>query len=605
MSSIGELVVNLSADTGDLVSGMSTAQASVNQTTTVIVKQEKHWASLTSELLNASSAIVDTGADIARIVIDVGRAAEVAAVHVTSLALQAATAAATLGTFAIEAGKVGVNLVKFGAEHAGVIAGTAALVYNHQQLLTVLGLTVPVIAPITASIAALITGYKLVSVGVSDAADAFRASVDGTGDLIPEYNALNRSNEELKSSLTNLGNAITQPFADGYSAIGSYVQSFSPLPTLAGYFSTALDSVSGAVNYVAGGLREVTAIGVTAAFVLSTGASDEAAASFYEQGQQLQKLAEESERVIAKQEAMRDTFGSLRAMQEGAKTKADNASEIAGVGKMMTTAEIDDATRALQQRSAEAVLNGKADKEWAQHTQAMFDALEKQRQGIEDGTIAKKADKDQTEAILSTIAAAKKSVDELTIGQTETAVAALAAKGATEEQIAQYRALLDQTEALKKAEDAKKKATDEANKAAQEAAKAAEKKVNLDAQAATNAAKLSDEIAVLSGEMTKQEAREAELIRGGMTAKQAAEQAALEAKRDSLSGKQAAGGVGALQKGSAEQVSAVLTAMRSRDDIPKKQLGELEQVNVNIGELNKTIEAQGENGVTLFAGSLS
>lgn len=95
----------------------------------------------------------------------------------------------------------------------------------------------------------------------------------------------------------------------------------------------------------------------------------------------------------------------------------------------------------------------------------------------------------------------------------------------------------------------------------------------------------------------------------GLLTPEQADKATAKAKGDIFgeSDKQKPGGVGALAKGSAEASSAIFTAMRSGSDIPKQQLKVEEEQLAQLERAVDSLEmmARGENGVTLVPGSLA
>jgi len=365
-------------------------------------------------LVTSQAMVLDSAVKMAQVLEVVAASTADVTLQTAQLTAQTVTAVATTTLAAIELGKLTAQGAAWSAMVGGeLVAGTASFVYQNSALLSALGLLNP-------AVAGTITAFKISSIAAGDAAKAYKESVNGTGELIPQYNALDESITDFNSSLSELGSSITDPFVDGGAAAKDYLYTFSPLPAMAGYASSQLKLLTTEINYVSSSFRQAAEIGTTAAFILATGASQEAATAFHEEGIELKRLAEISAQAIAKMEAMRTTFQALSDIQKNAAQSAANGAEVAGISKLFSVEEIDAYKLALQERSAQAILNGQADESWAKQTEALFNAIERQRQGVIDGTIV---DREAVDAKRQLEEATKRSADAIRDLQTELAVA--------------------------------------------------------------------------------------------------------------------------------------------------------------------------------------
>jgi len=560
MSSVGELSVGVSCDPSEFTAGMTQVRNEVQQTTTVIVRQQSGWAALGAAAITASASLTSTAVSFA----------------IETKKMSAEWARFAIGTTLAGAAVLGIAAPATTAKVA-IAGGTAALIYHNQWLLKVVGLAVPGWGQIAAAVSLGITAYKAATFTINDTASAFQGSIDGTGESILGYNQLNGATGRLSASMSALGSSIVKPFSDGTSAIYNYIASFSPLPALAGMAASAFDGLSSAANYVASGLKSATATATTAAFILATGASADAAAAFTEQGVSLEKLSAQTTAFIAKQEAARASFQSLKTIQENAADTAKNAAEVAKVASILTVEGIDQSIAALREKSAATIMAGDADKAWEQQTASLFSALEKQKQGIIDGTVvdkealkAKEALANTNKEIEQTINSAKDAALKLAVGENEVAVAALRAKGATDEQIAALQGWQQAASETKAEQDALKKSTE------------------LDKTGKDKIAELTDQIGLLDGSATNASIAMRKMQEAGFSSEQIEQVAKLTNELDRLKeeekdskkkpDKEAKSGPSALKaafQGSSEAASIMLRGVgggKSIEDIAGKQL---------------------------------
>lgn len=377
-----DIATKLTCDPTDFTDGMAEARRQFAETTQVIVQQRSAWGEVSAAAISAAASLADTGANVF---------------------VEVARMRAEMTRFAISTALAGTALVGIvapaTASKVAIAGGTAALIYHHQWLLNVIGLTVPGMAQVAGAVGLALTAYKTMTFAANDAASAFRGSIDGSRESIIEYNRLHGASDRLSESMSRLGESLVAPFREGTSAVYSYVSSFSPLPTLAGVAATAFDQLSQLADYTSKGLKSAANTAAATAFIVITGASQDASAAFAEQGQELDQLSKKTTAFIAKQEAARSSFQSLKAIQEQAAQSAANAAEVAKVSSIMTVEGIDQQIAALREKSTAAIMAGNADKAWEAQTTTLFEALAKQRQGIIDGTVVDKAAEEAKRAL--------------------------------------------------------------------------------------------------------------------------------------------------------------------------------------------------------------
>lgn len=558
MSSVGELSVGVSCDPSEFTSGMTQVREEVQQTTTVIVRQQSGWAALGAAAITASASLTSTAVSFA----------------IETKKMSAEWARFAIGTTLAGAAVLGIAAPATTAKVA-IAGGTAALIYHNQWLLKVVGLVVPGWGQIAAAVSLGITAYKAATFAINDTASAFQGSIDGTGESILGYNQLNGATGRLSASMSALGTSLIQPFRDGASAVVSYVESFSPLPAIAGVAASAFNGLSSAANYVSKQLKDASAVATTAAFILATGASHEASAAFVDQGQQLEKLAKKTQSFIETQEHARDLFKSYRQAQMDATQAAANSSEVSKVSSLITVEAIDEATAAMRLRVAGLLLAGSVDADVMDQVTKMTTALANQRQGILDGTVvdkealkAKEALANTNKEIEQTINSAKDAALKLSVGENEVAVAALRAKGATDEQIAALQGWQQAASDTKAEQDALKKSTE------------------LDKTGKDKIAELTDQIGLLDGSATNASIAMRKMQEAGFSSEQIEQVAKLteeldrlkEEEKDSKKKKEAKSGPAALKaafQGSSEAASIMLRGVgggKSIEDIAGKQL---------------------------------
>lgn len=219
--------------------------------------------------------------------------------------------------------------------------------------------------------------------------------------------ALEGLSEQLNKTATSLGIA-----GDGLGSLGAQALKFAIDYSTIGQTVKAVDTVfSAAVNKATEELDDWNV-----GFQVITDSLSDFISSAGAGAEQLRNMAQASDEVIAKQEEQQGIFHQLRAIQDGAAASAEHYAEIYRISSLVTIQAVNEEITALQERSALAVANGQADEAWLEKTGQLFAALEKQRQGILNGTVIDKAAEEAKRALAKAeeeaAAAAKHAADE-------------------------------------------------------------------------------------------------------------------------------------------------------------------------------------------------
>lgn len=456
-----------------------------------------------------------------------------------------------LAVIAAEVGDVAVGILKEVAHNFGVaalesaLAGTAIAAtssyfvgfWNTMRVgLSVASWFVPWLKVITVSLAA--ASLATYAYGAADeyldgelTKTVFNfsqtsAAIEGVQD------ALSETAETLGIVGDGLGSAGAQvvQFAVNWSGLGQAIRTADA--AIAGVISHGSEFIE---NWNIG-FQVIT--DTVSDFVSSAGAGAE----------QLRGMAAASADVIAKQEEQRGIFQQLRALQDGAIEAAGHHAEIQRIGGLVTIEAINNEVTALQERSALAVANGQADEAWLEKTGQLFAALEKQRQGIINGTVIDKAAEEAKRAL----------------AKAEEETAAAAKRAAAEQQ-------------------------------------------RLQQQGADRIASLKEEIALLEGTATEAEVAMSRLWRQGVDEQQIAAIGELEARLSELrdqgkpqgpepkpEGKSPRADLRAALAGSSEAASLLVKGIgggKTMEQIANKSLGVQQQILMAIKD-NKPLELQ-------------
>lgn len=202
------------------------------------------------------------------------------------------------------------------------------------------------------------------------------------GELTEAGNAVSSTLKNVSADLFGVGASMTQTIVDltGISTAFRLVDSVA---------STVVSKVASELTLWADGVRTIA--DVTLDWVDANGVT---AAS-------LREMAAASEALIAKQEAQAGMFGQLRAMQDSAVERAQHAGEIQRLASLESVDAIEAEIRALQEKTAAAILAGQATEESQKKAAELFATLENQRGKVagNEKTAALQAELAATEAI--------------------------------------------------------------------------------------------------------------------------------------------------------------------------------------------------------------
>jgi hypothetical protein len=466
VSNIGDLTVGISCDPSELVTGMTTTRDEIQQTTTVIELQDQTWKSFSASVLGSIAKIV---APVLKLV-NTYKQMQLATILMTT-----ANTAAIAPTFTLAAA---VNfLLSPVVLVAAAVAACAAVIYYFSGASEEAGTSLEKAGGSAKGAASDLTTLESVTKAAAEAARSLFGD-----DVASQITSVFGEVGKLIGNFDALKTAITEPFAGGITALQAFVLSMLPAVQ-------ALDGINAALKVVNKTIADITPSAKTAstslaAMVLSfAGLSQGEAADVIGSGEAINK----QNAAIKKMEEQRSAFENLRFIQDEAAQSAVDAAEVSRVSQLVTLDAVNAATTALQEKSAATILAGKEDKAWEEQTSKLFDALEKQRQGILSGTVvdraAEQAKKDLAKVEEETRKIVEKAADEerkrrddgndkiqklrdeidlLTGAATkgEIALRDMAAAGFSEEQATEVAKLTDELDRLKQEEaDAKKKDT--------------------------------------------------------------------------------------------------------------------------------------------------
>ena len=371
MSNLGELTVAIQCDPSDLTAGMTAARDQIEQTTTVIQLQDETWRSFASSAVGSIAQIV---APILRLVNTYKQ------IQLATIVMASANAAAIAPTLGL-AGAVNFLLSPVVLTAAAVAACAAAVYYFSG-----------------ASEGASASTQKAGG-SAKEAAEEFTLlesvvnSVTAAGqelfgdEIVSKIGTLLKETDNLSGNLKKLKEDIEAPFLGGVSALQEFVVSTIPAVRAVGDINAALKTTN---QY----LKDITpSIGAAAssfaAMVLSFGAgiSNADAADIVGAGDAINK----QEAVIENMKTQQSSFKAFADIQKDASDSAKRAAEVSQVASITTIEGINSQILAMQEKARETILAKKDDEDWAKTQQALFDALEKQRQGILNGTVIDKA----------------------------------------------------------------------------------------------------------------------------------------------------------------------------------------------------------------------
>lgn len=492
MSSIGDLSISISADASQVTAGMNEVRNQLGSTTEVIHTQQTNWANFG---LTIVGAMVNTVGPIISF-INFSRSAAASTVGMSLANLITIPSTLTLAA-AINACIWPLTLIV--VTIAAVVAAYYLLAGSSEEAATA-----------TASASEQMTAA---ATQTDSYVASLRAAAVNNGDTIVQYSQLATGIEKFGSSLLDLHNTMTKPFIDGASAVAAYVMSFSPLPSLAGVAASALNGITTTVGNMKQAYVDAGEVFATVALRMQ-GYSAESAAEYIAEGRALEERNAEMEKSKAKTQDHGAAYKALGDTIRNATTAAANSAQVAGIGKMFDVSAIDASISALKEETVVKIASGTATEESTKQTNALLEAMIKQRQGVADGTIVdsaalaekkriadeqKKIDQDYaatTKKLTEEFEASKKSIGDKfdsmiqknvdSIGlldgsasKASISIREMSSQGFSDEQMDAIAKTGDMAANIKAAADEKKKAQEDADKLAESAATAKGPAANL------------------------------------------------------------------------------------------------------------------------------
>ena len=568
MSGIGDLVAHLSIDNAEFVDGVqeaaSASQDSGERVIRIIEEQHGSWLNFSAAVIGATGRIVGAFGHVA------SGAMNLAAAHVEAAHND------PWGTLAETAWKYG-----------GVIS-------------KVVGIVVPQWKLITVAIGTGILAYKL----------ATSETMINAAKTVGSNAQVNASFRNLQTSTSGLSAALTRPFEDVASVGTAVVEILNPIPMILNRFGPSIasgfDAASSAINRVTENVTKATDGFIGLALAAASGNLDNAA-KFTAEAAALRELATETERVIALQQKQQISFRQLGAMQNDAAQAASRAQQLTEVSHLTNLEDIEKEIQATQQRASAEILAGTQTQASMAQTKAMFDALHKQKEGVESGRITEDTVKEKSNPVADMIAQANAQLNVLKLGETEAQVAAAVAKGANEEQAESLRKLLNEKLEIKAATKAQEDAERELAAAQQHTA-------SLQKQGAERIASLKDEIDKQTGAATTAEIEMRKLARAGYSQDQIEMIGTLTESLETLKKKQEKektdkpekereGHSAASLAGSQDAAKIFLRGFGgpNKDDVPKKSL----DIQTKMLEATQLIATTLQHANTPAVGSIS
>lgn len=620
MAGIGDLVATLSIDTsqfvGPLKEATSVATESGDQTVATINQQKESWSSLSQSSIQEISRIASAAAGLAvkqKMSVDTSdftgplkeatSAAEESGERVIHVVNEQKGSWLQLATNAVPAiEKVTASLAGLGAaaiaarsqtqlistfSGAWSSAGSAILQYGGIAA-RVAGTLIPQWRIATTVIGGSLLAYK---VATSDmAADAGKAG-------LAQLN-LSGAFSKLGQSLSNLASTAKQPFVDMGQGVVGFLQEFNPIPSMLNYLGKQVEvwanKSAESVNYAS---QQVTYYGdyAVAAALAITSASNTTIATYASEGREIRANAAETQRVTTLLEARRPLYQSLADAQKTAVEAAAHAEKLYAIGHLTNIDLIEEEIRKQQQLSDEQIRSGKfSEKQNAD----IVNALQRQKAGVESGRIKEPEVKKEKSPIEDILRQAQQQVAVLKLGETEAAVAAAAAKGATQAEQAALRAVLQEKMEIVALNDAQKKADTEAEQSRKQQQQLAE-------QSSNQVAKLRDRYDEMTGAATKGQIAQREAMRAGMDSSYASVIGKITDKIEAASNSNKAAEQIRKLKDELDEMASSATkgeiAMRNalREGATKEQAEEIKKLTDAKDKIKKKDSKDGENKASL------
>lgn len=568
MSSVGDLTVNITSDASGLTSGMTSARDQLNQTTTIIQRQEQTWLSFAGTVAQGAVSLVSGIMGY----ITAQRVGATAAIHAATsqVALATATANAAAAQATLAAATVNAAVAQAVATPATIaLAGAEAIAIP--PTLTLAGAMAFLLSPITLIVAVLalaVAAWMYFSGGADDAAestDGAAKSIDDASVSLSNFAEIGRKAannyveqatamdkvklavSKVSEKFSEIGTTLTQPFIDGKNAMLAYIPVWLGLDQKLEGAKSALDKVGDALGWVNSKAKD--GIGGIQAWLYQwkTGASDAVAKQFIKDGEAITERAKQQQAAMAHQQAASvgmKLFGKMMDEATAAAKANTDAERIRGVTSIAgINAEIaafkdrailaNDAAvkemeaakkRGAPKKDIDALNKADADRRKAEAGEGRV--LMSQKEGIETGTI-----KPMGTEVLE---AARRAYDELNIGHDAFVISELRANAVTLEQKASVEALIPQIERMNQAQKDLTAQNENIKSAGEAFKKMAEDSAALDAKGVDKITALKDEIDLLNGSATTAGIAMRQLADQGFNEEQVAEIGALTAELDKL-----------------------------------------------------------------------
>lgn len=495
-----DIDIKISADASELTAGMTESRDELEQTITVIHKQETSWASLGLTTLNVLGQVAGP------IIQLVAAQKRLTAAVISSAAASAAATPPTL-TFgaAVNFLLAPVTLI------VGALALAAAAVWYFSDSEDAAAATTSKAAQAAEDATTKMSALERVT-------EAFQASAFGA-EFAANMEGLSGATDELQNAFGDLGDAIAQPFIDAGFEAGGLFEMLTGLNSKIQLITSGVRGVTGVVESLTkvtqDAIREATLLG----HQMTTGSDRAAAEAWLAQRDAIQQATIEAERF---RKANEFALEHVESLMTDATRAAEEHGEITRINSITSLDALDAETEALQAYIAELKQRNKFDEEAQKHAEARANAIAKQRAAIESGDV-----KPKESAVDAMLRRAEEEVAALKFGADESKLMGLELGGEDAGKIQQLREKLSLTKELKAAEDARR----DAEKAAeQEAAK----KQQLFEQAENQMAAMVDQIDLMTGAATKADIAFRNALKANFTREQANEIKALQEELSKL-----------------------------------------------------------------------
>ncbi len=369
--SASDIAVNISCDPSELVTGMTVARDEIATTTTTIELQDQTWKRFAEGVLASVAKIV---APLLKLMTTYKQ------IQLATMGFAAANAYAVAPTFSLG---VAVNFLM-----SPVVLITAALVACAAAVYFFSRSADDAAPPVEkAGRAAKETSAELSSLEstINSVTDSARNMFGD--EIVGRIERLLRETSNFRSNLLDLKTAIQEPFTIGIETGGSFIATMIPAVRVIGDVNDVLSFMNKTMKEFTPTAGKASASIAAMLLSLSTGLPTADAEDIIGIGMSIKK----QDAAIAKMEEQGEGFRAFRELQEEAAASSARNADVAKIASIVTLEGINSHVTALQERGQAVILAGDNDEDWTKQQSALFDALEKQRQGIINGTVVDKA----------------------------------------------------------------------------------------------------------------------------------------------------------------------------------------------------------------------